>query len=83
MIQLRVAPDLTSRTDWTNPVMEVSPTFRALFAPLNCAIRHRLASFTSVVSNVCIASPKMICLGKLLCQGYGPVKDETQHYRSY
>ncbi len=57
MIQLEVAPDLTSRTDWTNPVMEVSPTFRALLVPLNCAIRHRLASFTSVVSNVCIASP--------------------------
>ena len=28
-IQPGVAADLTSRTDWTNPVMDVSPTFRA------------------------------------------------------
>lgn len=54
MIQLGLVPDVTSRTDWTKPVMDVSPTFRALLVPLNCAIRHRLASFTSVVFNVCI-----------------------------
>lgn len=54
MIQVGEAPDLTSRTDRTNPVMDVSPTFRALLAPLNCAIRHRLTSFGSVVSNVFI-----------------------------
>jgi hypothetical protein len=55
MIQAEVEPDLTSRTDRTKPVTDVSPTFRARLVPLNCAIRHRLASFRSVVSNVCIA----------------------------
>ena len=49
MIQVGVGPDLTSRTDRTNPVTDMSPTFSALLVPLNCAIRHRLTSFRSVV----------------------------------
>ena len=54
MIQVGGVPDLSSRTDRINPVMDASPTFSVLLAPLNCAIRHRLASVGSFVSSVCI-----------------------------
>ena len=54
MIQVGRVPDLSSRIDRTMPMTDVSPTVSLLLVPLNCAIRHRLASFGSVVSSVCI-----------------------------
>jgi hypothetical protein len=60
------------------PVIDVSPTFSVLLTPLNWAIRHRWASFESVVSSVCIpAAPEMYSFLKLPFLSYRRVKMMT------
>jgi len=62
MIQVGRAPDLSSRIDRTMPVTDLAPTVSLLLVPLYWAIRHRHASFGSVVSSVCIGGYPSKCV---------------------
>jgi hypothetical protein len=51
-------PDFTSMTERTNPVTSDPFTSKAVFWPRCWSYRQRLATFASVVVNVCMFYPK-------------------------